>query len=66
MERTDYIEKYRIIPFFYNENADTCKKMKVCYQGSLWVFEFANRGDQALKNFKIALKYRDENSLKMK
>jgi 2-dehydro-3-deoxyphosphogluconate aldolase/(4S)-4-hydroxy-2-oxoglutarate aldolase len=46
------IRHSRIIPVFYHKNADVAKSvLEACYKGGLRVFEFTNRGDNALDVF---------------
>lgn len=53
------IENNPIIPVFYHDDIDTCIDiLSKCYEGGIRVFEFVNRGDKAVDNFKklLALK----------
>jgi 2-dehydro-3-deoxyphosphogluconate aldolase/(4S)-4-hydroxy-2-oxoglutarate aldolase len=44
---------YPVVPVFYNSNADICKNIfDACYKGGIRVFEFTNRGENALEIFK--------------
>jgi 2-dehydro-3-deoxyphosphogluconate aldolase/(4S)-4-hydroxy-2-oxoglutarate aldolase len=44
---------YPVVPVFYNSNADICKNIfDACYKGGIRVFEFTNRGANALEIFK--------------
>lgn len=55
------IQDYPVIPVYYNENAQTCiEVLKASYAGGVRVFEFTNRGQNALQNFKALLAYRNE------
>lgn len=50
------IEETGIVPVFYHQNPDTCKKaLEVCYAGGVRVFEFTNRGDQSHRLFEEIL-----------
>jgi 2-dehydro-3-deoxyphosphogluconate aldolase/(4S)-4-hydroxy-2-oxoglutarate aldolase len=41
-----------LVPVFYNENIEICKKvLSACYEGGVRVFEFTNRGDFAHEIF---------------
>ncbi|WP_316788573.1 bifunctional 4-hydroxy-2-oxoglutarate aldolase/2-dehydro-3-deoxy-phosphogluconate aldolase [Pedobacter frigoris] len=56
-----HIEQYPVIPVYYHEDPEICKAIvKACYDGGIRVFEFTNRGENALDNFKILLEYRNE------
>ncbi len=51
-----------IIPVFYNQDANTCKKvMKACYDGGARIFEFTNRGDFAHEVFSEISHFVSEN-----
>jgi 2-dehydro-3-deoxyphosphogluconate aldolase/(4S)-4-hydroxy-2-oxoglutarate aldolase len=53
------IEKSGIVPVFYHDNPETCLSVaKACYQAGLRVFEFTNRGAQALQNFEALQNYK--------
>jgi 2-dehydro-3-deoxyphosphogluconate aldolase / (4S)-4-hydroxy-2-oxoglutarate aldolase len=42
----------RLLPLFYSDHYDTCKKNIVaCYEAGVKVFEFTNRGPFAIENF---------------
>lgn len=52
------MKESRIIPVFYNPNADICKQVvKACYDGGIRAFEFTNRGDFAHEVFAEISKY---------
>lgn len=54
------IQKYPVIPVYYNEDAETCiEVLKASYAGGVRVFEFTNRGENAPQNFKALLAYRN-------
>ncbi|WP_336702275.1 bifunctional 4-hydroxy-2-oxoglutarate aldolase/2-dehydro-3-deoxy-phosphogluconate aldolase [Chryseobacterium indologenes] len=47
-----------IVPVFYHEDIDVCKKIvKACFDGGARVFEFTNRGDFAHEVFAELVKY---------
>ncbi|AJW63852.1 KHG/KDPG aldolase [Elizabethkingia miricola] len=62
MEKTlNYIEKHPVIPVFYHDNPEVCKKaLKASYDGGVRVFEFVNRGANAISNFEILQQYKDQ------
>lgn len=46
------------VPVFYHNDEDTCKQVvSACFQAGLRVFEFTNRGEHALANFKALKKH---------
>lgn len=48
----------RMVPVFYNANAEVAKKVvKACYDGGVRAFEFTNRGDFAHEVFAEVVKY---------
>ncbi|MFT2007149.1 bifunctional 4-hydroxy-2-oxoglutarate aldolase/2-dehydro-3-deoxy-phosphogluconate aldolase [Pontibacter sp. 13R65] len=50
----DTIKSSPVIPVFFNADPEVCKAvLAACYEGGMRVFEFTNRGEQALANFKI-------------
>lgn len=50
-----------LVPVFYNQDADTAKKvMKACYDGGVRLFEFTNRGEKALEVFPSLVEYAGE------
>lgn len=54
------IKKYPVIPVYYHDDLQTClDTVKACYDGGIRVFEFVNRGSQALVNFKELKAFRD-------
>ncbi|MFP5081821.1 bifunctional 4-hydroxy-2-oxoglutarate aldolase/2-dehydro-3-deoxy-phosphogluconate aldolase [Pedobacter sp. JCM 36344] len=56
----DQIISHPVIPVYYNDNSITCLNiMSACYDGGIRVFEFTNRGEKALENFKLMQKKRD-------
>ena len=43
-----------MIPVFYHDDIETCKQvMLTCYNAGLKIFEFTNRGTNALNNFSV-------------
>lgn len=45
---------YPVVPVFYHSNAETCLNVfNACYAGGIRVFEFTNRGQNALETFKL-------------
>ena len=62
MKKTlDHILKYPVLPVYYHDDAQTCiDVVNACYQGGIRVFEFVNRGANALDNFKQLLDYRQK------
>ncbi len=58
----NHILDYPALPVYYNDDAATCiEVVRACYQGGIRVFEFVNRGEKGLENFKVLQQYRDEN-----
>jgi 2-dehydro-3-deoxyphosphogluconate aldolase/(4S)-4-hydroxy-2-oxoglutarate aldolase len=52
------ITKAGVVPVFYHNNEEVCKQViSACYNAGLRVFEFTNRGEQALSNFRSLKKY---------
>ncbi|MCA5004483.1 bifunctional 4-hydroxy-2-oxoglutarate aldolase/2-dehydro-3-deoxy-phosphogluconate aldolase [Sphingobacterium bovistauri] len=61
MNILDIIEKYPVIPVYYNDDPQECiDVVKKCYAGGIRVFEFVNRGAKALENFRILLDYKNQ------
>ena len=61
MNILETIHTYPVIPVYYNDDADTCiDVLKQCYAGGIRVFEFVNRGEKALENFKKLLEYKNQ------
>jgi 2-dehydro-3-deoxyphosphogluconate aldolase / (4S)-4-hydroxy-2-oxoglutarate aldolase len=51
-----------MVPVFYHDSEETCKQVvAACYKAGLRVFEFTNRGKNALINFKSIKKFIDAN-----
>ena len=47
-----------LVPVFYHDDQEVCKQVvSACFRAGLRVFEFTNRGDQALANFRIIKKH---------
>ena len=56
----DHIVSHPVIPVYYNDDVETCLEiMSACYEGGIRVFEFTNRGEKALANFKALQQKRD-------
>jgi 2-dehydro-3-deoxyphosphogluconate aldolase/(4S)-4-hydroxy-2-oxoglutarate aldolase len=56
----DQIISHPVIPVYYNDDPNTCLDvMSACYDGGIRVFEFTNRGEKALENFKVLQQKRD-------
>src|SRR5215217_2551746 len=55
------IIEYPVIPVFYHQDPQICLSvLKACYDGGIRIFEFTNRGENAVANFKILLAFRNE------
>lgn len=61
MKKTlDHILAYPVLPVYYHDDPQTCiDVVNACYQGGIRVFEFVNRGANALGNFQRLLEYRN-------
>lgn len=56
----DKIKSKPVIPVYYDDNKEKCVEiLNACYQGGVRVFEFVNRGSQALENFQHLLDYKN-------
>lgn len=56
----DQIISHPVIPVYYNDDVNTCLEvLGACYDGGIRVFEFTNRGEKALENFKALQNKRD-------
>jgi len=56
----DHILAYPVLPVYYNDDPQTCiDVVNACYEGGIRVFEFVNRGANALENFRRLLEYRN-------
>ncbi len=52
------MNKTGIVPVFYHDDPETCKRVvEVSYNAGIRVFEFTNRGKNALENFKVLAAY---------
>ncbi len=52
--------EHSIVPVFYDDDFEVCKKViDSCYEGGIRIFEFVNRGEQAVSNFRKILSLRD-------
>ena len=62
MTSTETLLAYPLVPVFYHADAETCKTvLKASYDGGVRVFEFTNRGENALEGFSGLVKYAQEN-----
>lgn len=49
----------KIIPVFYHDDIDICKTvLEIFFKEDVTIFEFTNRGENALKNFEILQQFR--------
>src|SRR5690606_34183288 len=56
----DHILAYPVLPVYYHDDPQTCiDVVNACYEGGIRVFEFVNRGANALENFRRLLEYRN-------
>lgn len=56
-----HIQDAPVIPVYYHDDIEQCiDVLKKCYNGGIRVFEFVNRGEYALENFKQLLAYKNE------
>jgi 2-dehydro-3-deoxyphosphogluconate aldolase/(4S)-4-hydroxy-2-oxoglutarate aldolase len=56
-----HIQEAPVIPVYYHDDIQQCIDiLKKCYTGGIRVFEFVNRGQYALDNFKQLLAYKQE------
>lgn len=61
MSILETIKHYPVIPVYYNDDVEKCiNTLKDCYKGGIRVFEFVNRGEKAIENFKALLVYKNE------
>lgn len=57
----DTIERVPVIPVYYHNDPKECRSvLKACYEGGLRVFEFTDRGDAAIENFKDLVQFKSE------
>lgn len=63
----DHILAYPVLPVYYHDNPQTCiDVVNACYEGGIRVFEFVNRGANALDNFGHLLEFRNANLPELK
>jgi 2-dehydro-3-deoxyphosphogluconate aldolase/(4S)-4-hydroxy-2-oxoglutarate aldolase len=56
-----FIAKHPVIPVYYHSDPDTCLSvLTACYDGGIRVFEFTNRGEAAMANFKALFDHKNE------
>ncbi|MEH7888352.1 ketohydroxyglutarate aldolase [Elizabethkingia meningoseptica] len=56
-----FIEQHPVIPVFYHDNPEICKAaLKASYEGGVRIFEFVNRGNNAVHNFELLQKYKEQ------
>lgn len=57
----EYIKRHPVIPVYYNDDKSNClDALEACYAGGVRVFEFVNRGKNAVENFKFLLEVKKE------
>lgn len=62
MTSTEMLLAHPLVPVFYHADTETCKRvLQACYNGGVRVFEFTNRGENALEVFTELVKYAGEN-----
>jgi len=62
MTSTETLLANPLVPVFYHSDAETCKRvLQATYDGGVRVFEFTNRGENALEVFGELVKYAAEN-----
>lgn len=62
MNSTETLLAYPLVPVFYHADIEIGKTvLKACYDGGVRVFEFTNRGENALEVFSGLVKYAKEN-----
>jgi 2-dehydro-3-deoxyphosphogluconate aldolase / (4S)-4-hydroxy-2-oxoglutarate aldolase len=50
---TEFLIQNPLVPVFYHDDVEFSSKMiKACYDGGIRIFEYTNRGEKALGNFK--------------
>ncbi len=55
------IIKSKIVPVFYHDDIQWCREvMKACFQNDIHVFEFTNRGSNALSNFEELKQFQEK------
>ncbi len=58
----DLLLSAKLLPLYYHESADVSLRiLNALYAGGVRIVEYTNRGDAALKNFKILRKFAKEN-----
>ncbi len=66
MTTINHILKHKLVPVFYHDDKKWCIDIiNVCYKSGIRVFEFTNRGAQALNNFQSLVKYKEQNCPEM-
>lgn len=62
MTSTEIVLAHPLVPVFYHPDVEICKRvMQACYDGGVRVFEFTNRGENALEVFTALVQYAKEN-----
>ncbi len=62
MTSTEILLACPLVPVFYHADTETCKTvLQAAYNGGVRVFEFTNRGENALEVFSGLVKYAKEN-----
>jgi len=55
------LDKNGLVPVFNHTNAEVAKQvLDACYEGGIRVFEFTNRGDNALEVFEILVRHAEK------
>lgn len=61
-QTVDKVLQYPLVPVFYNASIELSKKVVMaCYNGGIRVFEFTNRGDDAVEVFTALVPFVKEN-----
>ena len=61
-QTVDKVLQYPLVPVFYNASIELSKKVVMaCYNGGIRVFEFTNRGDDAVEVFTALVPFVREN-----
>ena len=56
------IKEQGLLPLFFHSDADVSRSVvQALYDAGIRVIEYTNRGENALENFKILIKYRNKN-----
>lgn len=67
MDNLDTLLKKPLVPVFYHADLEVCKMvLEACFKGGVRVFEFTNRGENALAVFKDLAKYSKTNYPELK